>query len=173
MVFVGFKGESERSGIINLRIEIEAVEIVDNVGYEIAIEVGVLLFAWVINFLFHHRETENLVPKLHVAVAFVFQNVRSKATYVVHDLGADGRGVNHVLLHHGFDGLWRTLLLKRLRLILMQTIVVNDSRGIGIVVLHSPNVHLLKGVSCSRVAFDFDVHGGLRFKGYTVTRLRG
>lgn len=166
VVFVGFESVCERGGIINLLIEIEAVEIVDDVSYEIAIEVGVLLLARVINFLFHHGETEDPVPKLHVAVAFVLHHVRSEATDVMHDLGPDGLSADHGLLHHGLDGLGRTLLFERLRLIFAHTVVVDDRRGIGVVVLYCPNVYLLKGVSSSGVAFDFDIHCSLGFKVY-------
>ena len=164
VVFVGFESVCERGGIINPLIEIEAVKTVDDIGDEIAVEVGVLLLAGVVNLLFHHGETEDPVPELHVAVAFVLHHVRSEATDVMHDLGPDGLSADHVLLHHGLDGLGRALLLERLRHAFAHAVVVDDRGGIGVVVLHGSYVHLLKGVSGSGVSFDFDIHGSLRFK---------
>ena len=69
-------------------------------------------------------------------------------SYIIHNLCL---ALFLLCISHGFVA-WRY------RFLLVTIIIIDDGRGIWIVVLHRTYVYLLKGIACSRIACYVDVH---------------
>ena len=157
VVLVGFKGVCERGGVVEGVVETEVVEIVDDVGHEVAVEIGVLLFPGVIEVLLHFGEAEDAVPQLHEPVALVLHHMGPEATDITQYFGADGLGADVVLFQHVVDGVGPLFLFGRGLPFPTSTVMIDDSSGIGVVVPHSSDVNFLESVARSGIAFDVEL----------------
>ena len=161
------------------------IKMVEYIGDEFAVEVSPFLLACPIDKRTYGIEFEDAFSHLHVAVALVGMNEGPHATDIIEYLGADGGIVDFLfglfqllalpVVWRGKLGVVRsTILCSFLGFLFIESlpacaIIIDYSGSIGIKVMHRPNMYFLKRVSCTGVAFDFDVHT-LLVDGYTISR---
>ena len=97
VLFVLLKGFGEGGSIIVLLIDhtvdLPIAEEIENVGHQVAVEIGAFLLARLVNHDFHLTEVKDVFPNLHVVALGLVGEQRTYSAHVVEDFGADGSAV--------------------------------------------------------------------------------
>ncbi len=155
MVFVAFEMLGEQGGIIVGIYPIGGIsccaEVVDDVGYEVAIEIGALLFTRVVDLVVEDGEVEDAFPELFVVAAPSYGNLCAEAADIEEDLVAEDTELTGISGCRTMVGTIGGAIGGRLPAHARTIIIINNGGGVGIVVLHG--AYLDKGVVLAWIAF--------------------
>ncbi len=153
MVLVALEGVGHLGCVIGALEVASVAEIMDDIGYEVAIVIGALLLSGGIDGLLDDVEIEDLLPTFPVAALILVLEEYAQSIDIVEYLATDLLVVAVIGSVLGLGGgRAPTALLAR-------TIIIYYGGGVRVVVLYVSDMDVLKGVTGARIAFDLDFHG--------------
>ena len=153
MFLVAFKSNGKDGGI-SVGIKTSITHYIYYISHKVAIEQRVLLLARTKHKVFYLWDIEYRTPCGLIAILPLIGNIPLYAQYIFHYLSLELLALR----------LLDCLVRNGSRLWLVAIVIVDDGGGIGIVVLHSAYMYLLKRVARTRVTFDIDVNIAFFFR---------